>query len=147
MFNYAMNYTKIIFLSLSKYGTYNNTRVFGVPWKAGGISWGDIRITKGCPKYRGTCWNTKLLSESTTMKNGFRVKGYRSPGYKLQQEQKKINHIPLQVLSVTAKVKDTCFLLTSVFPSAGLLSCLDGLIPFCCLSEHHQGHSPLFNTQ
>jgi len=50
-----MNYKKILCVYLDKYGTYENTRVFGVPWKAGGISCGDMRITKGCPKYRGTC--------------------------------------------------------------------------------------------
>ena len=38
MFNYVMNYKKILFLYLGKYGTYENTRVFDVPWKAGGIS-------------------------------------------------------------------------------------------------------------
>lgn len=50
------------------------------------MSWGDMRTTKGCPKYLGTCWNTKLLSESIMKKRGFLVKGYKSPGYRLQKK-------------------------------------------------------------
>lgn len=50
------------------------------------MSCGDMRTTKGWPKQRGICWKTKLLSESTITKKGFRVKGYKSPGYKLKQK-------------------------------------------------------------
>jgi hypothetical protein len=38
MFNFVMNYKKILFVYMEKYYTYENTRVFCVPWKAGGIS-------------------------------------------------------------------------------------------------------------
>ena len=39
------------------------------------------------------------------------------------------------------------FQLTNASLLAGLLSCLDDLIPFYYLSEHHLGHSPLYNKQ
>lgn len=51
-------------------------------WKGAGASSGDMRIRKGWPKYRGMCWKALLLSESTIRKKGFRVKGYKSPGYR-----------------------------------------------------------------
>lgn len=53
-----------------------------LPWKFCGTSCGDMRMTKGWPKYLGMWAKTNELSESIMINKGRRVYGYRSPGYK-----------------------------------------------------------------
>lgn len=86
------------FLELRHWSTRSKVYWSCVPWKLGGMSWGDMSTTIGWPKYLGICWNTKLLSESTIIKNGFLVKGCRSPGYRLKQFQAFINYTFIQQL-------------------------------------------------
>lgn len=53
-----------------------------LPWKFCGTSCGDMRMTKGWPKYLGIWAKTNELSESIMINKGRRVYGYKSPGYK-----------------------------------------------------------------